>query len=341
MDAAASVRPLQPADLEPLRWVIYRAYLEVLVQLYGPEAAAGYEVRSTDFMELYVRRDRQGCFVAQTPEGTPAGAVFCFVWGRVGWFGSLAVAPEWQGRGLGQALTQRALEYLRQRECRRIGLETWPHSPLVRHLYGKFGFRPVRPTVKFSRPVALPSSPETAGEADEAASGVDWAGAGARQNPRGVLDAVTEVTREQALARPEEPEVDYRLEAAVPLEAGWADLGVARDGSGRPQGYALCYVRRPGGGPVAALDVRLLGVSPGARAGAVLERLLAACDQRARAAGAPSVTVDVNLRHATAAAILRELRFRPVYELLRMEYPLPGFDPAARTPLIDCARWAG
>jgi GNAT superfamily N-acetyltransferase len=260
----------------------------------------------------------------------------------VGWFGSLAVAPEWQGRGLGQALTLRALEYLRQRDCRRIGLETWPHSPLVRHLYGKFGFRPVRPTVKFSRPVALPSSPGMAGEgAGEGVDGVVWCGEGTPQTLEGALDAVAEVTREQALARPEEPEVDYRLEVAVPLEAGWADLGVARDGAGRPEGYALCYVRRPGGGPVAALDVRLLGVSPGGHSPGVLARLLAACDQRARAAGAPSVTVDVNLRHATAAALLREHRFRPVYELLRMEHPLPGFDPAARTPVIDCARWAG
>jgi hypothetical protein len=53
------------------------------------------------------------------------------------------------------------------------------------------------------------------------------------------------------------------------------------------------------------------------------------------------MTVDVNLRHATAAARLRELGFRPVYELLRMERPLAGFDPLRRTPLIDCARWAG
>jgi hypothetical protein len=54
-----------------------------------------------------------------------------------------------------------------------------------------------------------------------------------------------------------------------------------------------------------------------------------------------SVTVDVNLRHAFAAALLRERGFRPVYELLRMERPLPGFDPLERTPVVDCARWAG
>jgi hypothetical protein len=92
---------------------------------------------------------------------------------------------------------------------------------------------------------------------------------------------------------------------------------------------------------VAALDVRLLGVAPGGDPAAVLDRLLAACDERAREAGVPSVTVDVNLRHATAASLLRERRFRPVYELLRMERPVPGFDPLARTPVIDCARWAG
>lgn len=339
MAAAVTVRPLRPSDLEPARWVIYRAYVEAIVQLYGRDSATGYEVRSTSFMDLYVRRDPAGCYVAEAPGGAVAGAVFCFVWGEVGWFGSLAVAPEWQGRGAGQALTQQAVAYLGGRGCRRVGLETWPHSPLVRHLYGKYGFLPVRPTVKFSRPVVA-----SEGGQGDGAAGVTWitcqdvtgqGGAGA------ALAAVHAVTAAQARTCPGEPVVDYRAEVAAPLETGWADLAIARDRAGDPMGYALCYCKRPGGGPAAALDIRLLGVAPGSAVASTLDCLLQGCDARARQAGVASLTVDVNLRHTYAAGLLRACGFRPVYELLRMERHLPGFDARARTAVVDCARWAG
>jgi GNAT superfamily N-acetyltransferase len=335
---------MRAADIEPLRWVVYRSYLQILMELYGPESATGYEVRSPEFMDLYLRRDPAGCFVAEAPDGAPAGAVFCFAWGEVGWFGSLAVVPEWQGRGMGQALTGRAIDYLTERGCRRLGLETWPHSALVRHLYGKFGFRPVRSTLKFSRPVAG-AGQDAAGDGAEAEAGagadVDWSGPAAGAALERYLDAVGAVTAAQAAASPGEPWVDYRVEVEAPVATGWADVAVARDAAGAPAGFALCYLRRPGGGPVAALDVRLMGVAPGRGAVAVLDRLLRACDARAARDGLPSVTVDANLRHAEAAALLRARRFRPVYELLRMERPVPGFDPDARSPLIDFSRWAG
>ena len=325
---------MRAADVEPLRWVVYRSYLQILMELYGPESATGYEVRSPEFMALYLRRDPAGCFVATAPDGAPAGAVFCFAWGQVGWFGSLAVAPEWQGRGMGQALTGRAIDYLAARGCRRLGLETWPHSALVRHLYGKFGFRPVRSTLKFSRPVGGPGEDGDGGD-------VEWSGPAPGAALERCLAAVGSVTAAQGAASPGEPWVDYRVEVEAPVASGWADVAVARDAAGAPAGFVLCYLRRPGGGPVAALDVRLMGVAPGRGAVAVLDRLLGACDARARGAGLPSVTVDANLRHAEATALLRARRFRPVYELLRMERPVPGFDPDARSPLIDYSRWAG
>jgi ribosomal protein S18 acetylase RimI-like enzyme len=147
------IREMRPEDMDPLRWVIYRAYYEILLELYGAESATHYEVRSLDFMALYLRRDPAGSFVAETPDGGMAGSLFCFVWGQVGWFGSLAVAPEWQGRGLGQRLTIRAIDYLRSRGCIRIGLETWPTAPLTRHMYSKLGFEISRPTLKLSRSI--------------------------------------------------------------------------------------------------------------------------------------------------------------------------------------------
>lgn len=344
MASAVTIRPFVRSDLDPARWLIYRAYVQAIVQLYGKDSATGYEVRSASFMALYIRRDPQGCFVAVAPDETIVGAVFCFVWGEVGWFGSLAVAPEWQGRGVGQALTGQAVHYLEGRGCRRVGLETWPHSPLVRHLYGKFGFQPVRPTIKFSRSVRRVAS-DGQGEAGDVswitAGGGGSGGSGSSAPAAAATGAVHDVTVAQRGASPGEPVVDYRAEVGVPLEAGWADLAIAHDAGGQTEGYALCYRKRPGGGPVAALDARLLGVRPGGDAGATLDRLLAACDARARIAGVPSVTVDVNLRYAYAAGLLRARNFRPVYELLRMERELPGFDPLARSRVVDCSRWAG
>src|SRR6266498_6155121 len=89
-DMAAKVRRFRAADVEPARWLIYRAYAQVLLDLYGAEAAGQYQVRARQFMAMYLDRDPRGSFVAEAADGSLAGAVFCFVWGEVGWFGSLA-----------------------------------------------------------------------------------------------------------------------------------------------------------------------------------------------------------------------------------------------------------
>lgn len=353
MSAQVTVRLLQNADLEPLRWVVYRAYLHVLLELYGQEAAAQYEIRSRDFMAMYVRRSPEGCFTAAAGDGTLIGAVFCFVWDEVGWFGSLAVAPEWQGRGVGQLLTERATTYLQAQGCRRIGLETWPESPAMRYLYGKFGFQPCRSTIKFSRPVTAIQAPAGApaggsaagARADSLGAGtdwsVDWVAAPAGAQLPAALNSVSYVTARLRAASPDEPAVDYRLEVQVPVEAGWAEVVVLHDRAGAPAAFALCYVKRSSGAPASTLDARLLTVAPSARDTAALSALLAACDRRALLLGKQSVTCDVYLRHGRAATLLRRHGFRPVYELLRLERPLEGFDPMTRSPLLDCARWAG
>ena len=337
MDARGrvTVRQMTPADMDPLRWVIYRAYYQLLLDLYGADSAGQYEVRSLDFMALYLRRDAAGSFVAQTEDGGIAGGLFCFVWGEVGWFGSLAVAPEFQGRAAGQALTQHAIDYLRQRGCRRIGLETWPKAPLTRHLYTKLGFKLCRPTIKLSREVSTPPPP-----ASDAWS-VSWTSSGDPTALDTTLDAVSDLTEAvRAAVPPSEARVDYRQEVRVPVAGGFAEAAVLRDTQGIPHALGLVYTRKPSGGPTAALDIRLLLVSPSGGEPA-LAAILAACDRRAFQLGAHSVTCDVNLRHTRAAALLRERGFRPTYELVRMELPAPGIDLTARTQAIECARWAG
>ncbi|HEU5314958.1 MAG TPA: GNAT family N-acetyltransferase [Chloroflexota bacterium] len=329
-----SVRELTPADLDPLRWVIYRAYYEVLLELYGRESASRYEVRSLDFMAMYLRRDPHGSFVAETADGTLAGGLFCFVWGEVGWFGSLAVAPQLQGKGVAQRLTQRAIDYLRARGCRRIGLETWPEAERTRHLYTKLGFERGRLTVKLSRRV----TPATTG----AAAGwvVSWVTPAQREGIERAIEAVSEISRAAASgdARPE-----FANEVRVAVVSSFGELAVVRDEGGMPRAFALALTRKPSGAPVGSLDVRLMVVASGGHNGddvAALDALLAALDGRARRLSARGVTCDVNLAHDRAAGLLRQRGFRPIYELVRMELPRDG-DDATSSPTLEYARWAG
>jgi len=284
-------------------------------------------------MAMYLERDPQGSFVAVADDGSLAGAVFCFVWGEVGWFGSLAVAPEWQGQGIGQQLIAAALDYLARRGCRRIGLETWPNSPLVAHLYTKLGFQTCRSTLKLSRPV----SPAPAPAGFEAC----WLEGDQPATLSRAAAAVRAVTAAQTAAASGEPAVDYVREVRTPVAAGWAEALIVQAPDGSPAAVALCYLRKPSGGRVAALDTRLLLVAPGDTQEAALDATLVAIDARASAHGLATVTCDVNLRYSRAAGLLRERGFAPIYELTRMERPMPGFDPHARSNLIECARWAG
>lgn len=56
---------------------------------------------------------------------------------------SLAVAPEWQGRGLGEQLLEAALQRLRELGRPRVRLEVRPENLPARRLYEKHGFATV------------------------------------------------------------------------------------------------------------------------------------------------------------------------------------------------------
>ncbi len=55
---------------------------------------------------------------------------------------SVAVAPAWRGRGLGRALVEQGLLYLRQAGISRVKLEVLDDNAPARHLYDDLGFRP-------------------------------------------------------------------------------------------------------------------------------------------------------------------------------------------------------
>ena len=85
-------------------------------------------------------KEPEGCFIVEEKDCV-VGFIFSRTWGSVGWFGTFAVLPEYQGSGIGKRLIAASLDYLRRDPERIIGLETMPESPFNLGLYLKLGFQ--------------------------------------------------------------------------------------------------------------------------------------------------------------------------------------------------------
>jgi len=145
--ARHEIRPMAAADADVVRrldqlafgnWMRRRGQMEPM------------PLRTRENVLSNRARDPQGCFVAEL-EGHPVGYVFSRAWGRVGWFGTLGVHPEFQGRSIGRALVEASVAYLDRRGCTTIGLGTMPEEPNNVALYARCGFRPDHLTVILAR----------------------------------------------------------------------------------------------------------------------------------------------------------------------------------------------
>ncbi len=75
-----------------------------------------------------------GCFIAES-DGKPVGHVFSVLFGKIGWIGLLIVDPEKRGIGVGAALMEAAVNYLKDKAAKTIKLEAVEEAaPLYRRL---------------------------------------------------------------------------------------------------------------------------------------------------------------------------------------------------------------
>jgi GNAT superfamily N-acetyltransferase len=81
--------------------------------------------------------------------------------GIEGWMGPLAVRPEWQGIGLGKAIVQGGVDWLKARSAKVIGLETMPRTMDNIGFYSARGFIPTRLTVTVTLDAAVADEPVT------------------------------------------------------------------------------------------------------------------------------------------------------------------------------------
>ena len=81
-------------------------------------------------------------FVATAPDGAVVGTIACQdVGGGLGHLRGMAVRPDWQGRGIADALIEAAQAELERVGCRRVNLHTTQPLARARRFYASHGFR--------------------------------------------------------------------------------------------------------------------------------------------------------------------------------------------------------
>jgi len=96
-------------------------------------------------LERFLFLEPAGCLIGELA-GVPVAMAAAFVFERVGWIAMILVAAEARGRGVGTAMTRRALQYLESRGVRSIRLDA---TPLGRPIYRKLGFLPEYDLARF------------------------------------------------------------------------------------------------------------------------------------------------------------------------------------------------
>jgi ribosomal protein S18 acetylase RimI-like enzyme len=270
-----------------------------------------------------LEKDPGGCFVAEE-DGQVVGIIFSRTWGRVGWFGTFAVLPECQGRGIGQQLIAASLDYLHG-SSGIIGLETMPESPYNLGLYLRLGFEARLPTFFLSRRLDRPGS--------DAMQTDVWSTADYRLQERWLADL------RQATARIW-PGLDYSKEILTTARRGLGETLVLANGA-RAIGFSTVWLvaaREGWGDELASLHVSAL--DPEYTDEESFCALVQASEALARLHAKEAMTIAVNASHSWALEHLLRWGYRVDRSMVRMV--LQGTDA---NPIIDShvnlSRWAG
>jgi ribosomal protein S18 acetylase RimI-like enzyme len=341
-----AIRRMREADADAVREVDAVAFWTWEKQVKGEAARL---VRRTRINILACReKDPGGCFVAED-EGQVVGFIFSRTWGGVGWFGTFAVLPEYQGQGIGQRLMAASLEYLHRGPDRVIGLETMPGSPYNLGLYLRQGFQARLPTLLLRKP----PEPHTTDEARLRC----WSAADNGTRKRWLAD-LREATG-QIL-----PGLDYSKEIVSNTRHSLGETLVLTEGT-RAVGVSVVKLVSDCENPRDnRVTVRTLALHPGYTKDETLRALLDATEaiarnhgkqtpfqkrhsdgaqtpyQRRHSDGAQDLKMAVNARHTWAVERLLqwgyEVERMAVHMVLQETDSGPSIDDK-----VDFSRWAG
>jgi len=317
-----TIRPMVAADVDAVRDIDHAAFSVWWEKLRGETVRLA--PRSRENILYRLARDPAGCFVAEEA-GRVVGLIFSTTWGGVGWFGTFAVRPTHQGRGIGRRLIAASLDYLRQDPYRLVGLETMPESANNVGLYLKAGFQPRLLTLFLAKNLASPAA--------EASGLPRWS----------QLDAPTRARWLDDLRRAADgiiPGLDYGKEITLTEAHGMGDTLVLVEG-GAAVGMAVVVQasQREGWGDHRATTHALV-LHPEHTTADAFHTLVAAGEALAAAHGKKEIVAAIYAGHPWAAEQLLAWGYRVERTMVRMV--LPETERAGGTDRwVELSRWAG
>jgi GNAT superfamily N-acetyltransferase len=139
-------RPALVADLERANELVVGSMNELTERHgFGPIATVG----RPNFSTFSLKDDPDGLWVAESA-GQILGFAFSWVCGDLWFLAQLFVAPDQQGRGIGQTLLQRTFEHAQKTKAANRALVTFTFNSVSQGLYIRHGLFPRLPIYNFS-----------------------------------------------------------------------------------------------------------------------------------------------------------------------------------------------
>ncbi len=302
-----TVRPLVEKDLGSADR-LFRVTFGTLFHYDEPMKFYG----DADVLRTRWKADSVATFGA-TVGGEFVGLQYATRWGSIGWFGPLAVRPDYWNQGVGRVLMERTVEFFDKWKVRVSGLTTFPDNSKNVSFYQKFDYWPIMFASKMFAKVdaQVKSSP-------------DWIGfsKGSGKERASSLKECAEITNPIYEGLNVEGEIkavfDQKLGETVLLSdrSGLAAFAVCHLGPGTEAGSGNCYVK-------------VGAVRPGPKAEANFNRLIVACKALASTKGASQLVAGVNLARHRAYRSMPANGFRLNWQVLAMHRPN---DPAHDRP---------
>jgi GNAT superfamily N-acetyltransferase len=207
-------------DIDPLN----RVFSEAFTDRYSRDGLVGVRVpQLNQAVWRYAIEDAgDGAMIWRDVDGQLVGFNMVHRSGNEGWMGPLAVRPDRQSEGLGSAMVQAGIDWLKAEGARSIGLETMPRTVDNIGFYSRLGFVPDRLTVTLVRDVG-----RRAAERGELLSEADT------ELPRRLAEC-------QALTARLLPGTDFTRELVLTQELRIGDTSLIRR-DGTVTGFALWH----------------------------------------------------------------------------------------------------
>ena len=217
---ASGPYPITPQDIPGLNAVFSTAFTD----RYRKDGLVGVHVPnlSPAIWKFAIADADGGAMLWRGERDEPVAFNIAHLSGQEGWMGPLAVAPDYQGHGLGKGIVMAGAEWLREHGGQVIGLETMPRTVDNIGFYSRMGFLPGHLTVTMTVDAAY------------AERRVPQLGRLTDHEREAMIEGCRALTQELA------PGYDYTREIALTHEMGLGDTLVL-ERSGRVEGFALCH----------------------------------------------------------------------------------------------------